>query len=54
MVLLGWLGGMPAEEPFTGVSQAASILFFSYFFAALPFLSWLDRKRLELLSRKAN
>ena len=31
-VLLGWLGGQPAEQPFVFVSQVASVLYFSLFF----------------------
>lgn len=42
-VLLGWLGGMPAEEPYTTASQLASIGYFGYFVVALPLLARTDR-----------
>lgn len=44
-ILLGWLGGMPAEEPYTTVAQLSAISYFFYFGGALPILAWIDKKK---------
>lgn len=44
-VLLGWLGGMPAEEPYTTVAQGASICYFFYFAGYLPIISYVNKKK---------
>jgi ubiquinol-cytochrome c reductase cytochrome b subunit len=31
-ILLGWLGGQVAEEPFVTVSRVSTLIYFSYFF----------------------
>ncbi|MEO0347759.1 MAG: cytochrome b/b6 [Pseudomonadota bacterium] len=38
-VILGYIGAMPAEEPYTTIGQLSTMLYFSYFFVALPLLS---------------
>jgi quinol-cytochrome oxidoreductase complex cytochrome b subunit len=43
-VLLGWLGGMPAETPFVLISQVCTFFYFSYFFFFLPILNTLEKK----------
>jgi len=40
--LLGWLGAMPADEPFVTVAQVATIYHFVYFLVATPLLGWLE------------
>lgn len=35
---LGWIGGMPVEEPFIFIGQIASIYYFFYFLILLPLL----------------
>jgi len=48
-LLLGWLGGNPAEEPFTEVGAFCTIFYFVYFFLILPLIMrlesffWLDK-----------
>lgn len=44
-VMLGWLGGMPAEEPYTTVAQLSSFSYFFYFCGALPILSFIDKRK---------
>jgi ubiquinol-cytochrome c reductase cytochrome b subunit len=42
--LLGWLGACVVEQPYVIISQCATVLYFSYFFIALPFLSYVEHK----------
>nr|YP_009511948.1 apocytochrome b [Melanthalia intermedia]AXI97875.1 apocytochrome b [Melanthalia intermedia] len=44
---LGWIGGMPVEEPFIFIGQVASIYYFTYFLILLPLLGKLERFLLE-------
>lgn len=38
VLLLGWLGGMPAEEPYIAISRIATVTYFSYFLLLIPTL----------------
>lgn len=42
-ILLGWLGSMPANEPFVTISQIMTCLYFINFFIFLPFLYLFER-----------
>jgi ubiquinol-cytochrome c reductase cytochrome b subunit len=42
VVVLGYCGGSPAEEPFVMVSQVASAYYFAHFLIILPLLSWFE------------
>jgi quinol-cytochrome oxidoreductase complex cytochrome b subunit len=44
IILLGWLGGMPAGVPFVLISQICTLFYFSYFFILLPLLNVLEKK----------
>lgn len=41
-LLLGWIGGMPVEEPYVLIGQIASIFYFFYFLILLPFLGKIE------------
>jgi len=41
-LLLTWLGGMPAEEPYITLAQIAGFFYFAYFLIVLPVLSRLE------------
>ncbi|HYI63788.1 MAG TPA: cytochrome b N-terminal domain-containing protein [Allosphingosinicella sp.] len=43
IVVLGYCGGMPAEEPFVMISQVATIYYFAHFLVILPLLSMFER-----------
>ena len=43
IVILGWLGGLPAEEPYVMFSQIASIYYFAHFLIILPLISRTER-----------
>jgi ubiquinol-cytochrome c reductase cytochrome b subunit len=43
-ILLGWLGGMPAEAPFVIISQVCTFFYFTYFLIILPFSNILEKK----------
>ena len=43
VVVLGYCGGAPAEEPYLMVSQIASIYYFLHFFVILPVVSSIER-----------
>jgi len=38
-LLLGFLGGCPAEEPYITLSRVASFIYFSYFLLFIPLIS---------------
>lgn len=38
-VFLGWLGGMPAEQPYILLAQIGTLYYFAYFLVILPILS---------------
>jgi len=42
-LLLGWIGGMPVEEPYVLIGQIASIYYFLHFLLLLPFLGQLEK-----------
>src|SRR5687767_5592396 len=43
VLVLGWLGGLPAEEPYVMISQVATIYYFAHFLIILPLLSMVER-----------
>jgi ubiquinol-cytochrome c reductase cytochrome b subunit len=42
-LLLGWIGGMPVEEPYVIIGQLASMYYFFYFIMLLPILGQLEK-----------
>nr|ABB54786.1 cytochrome b [Brama brama] len=44
VVILTWIGGMPAEQPFIIIGQVASLLYFSLFLVFLPLTGWMENK----------
>ena len=46
-LILGWIGGMPVEEPYVLIGQIASIYYFFYFLILLPGLGKIERFLLE-------
>nr|YP_010027342.1 apocytochrome b [Sarcopeltis skottsbergii]QOS04463.1 apocytochrome b [Sarcopeltis skottsbergii] len=46
-LVLGWIGGMPVEEPYVLVGQLASIFYFIYFLFLLPLLGRVEKFLLE-------
>lgn len=53
-LILGWIGGMPVEEPYVVIGQVASIYYFFYFLYFLPVLGRLERFLLLSTSSKKN
>nr|AHX02477.1 apocytochrome b [Riquetophycus sp. HSY-2014a] len=49
-LLLGWIGGMPVEEPYVLIGQIASIYYFFYLLLLLPILGKIERFLLEFNS----
>lgn len=43
VLILGYCGGAPAEEPFVMISQLATIYYFAHFLIILPLLSTLEK-----------
>jgi ubiquinol-cytochrome c reductase cytochrome b subunit len=39
VLVLGWVGGLPAEEPYVMIGQIATIYYFAHFLIILPILS---------------
>jgi quinol-cytochrome oxidoreductase complex cytochrome b subunit len=50
-LILGWVGGMPVEEPYILIGQIASLYYFIYFIIMLPALGNFE---LFLLSKKSS
>jgi ubiquinol-cytochrome c reductase cytochrome b subunit len=43
MFLLGWVGAMPAEEPYVRIGQAATAYYFAHFLIIMPILSFVEK-----------
>ena len=43
VLVLGWCGGLPAEEPYVMISQVATMYYFAHFLIILPVLSLVER-----------
>lgn len=46
-IILGWIGGMPVEEPYVMIGQIASVYYFVYFLCVLPLLGKFERFLIE-------
>nr|YP_010960482.1 cytochrome b [Lepidopus altifrons]WNH37859.1 cytochrome b [Lepidopus altifrons] len=46
VIILTWIGGMPAEQPFIIIGQLASFLYFSLFLLLFPLAAWGENKTL--------
>nr|YP_010925350.1 apocytochrome B [Neoporphyra dentata]WKD83556.1 apocytochrome B [Neoporphyra dentata] len=42
-LILGWIGGMPVEDPYIIIGQIASLYYFFYFLIILPFLGSIEK-----------
>nr|YP_004465357.1 cytochrome b [Macrochirichthys macrochirus]BAK22912.1 cytochrome b [Macrochirichthys macrochirus] len=47
VVILTWIGGMPAVYPYTIIGNIASILYFMLFLILIPLAGWLENKALK-------
>nr|YP_009944483.1 apocytochrome b [Osmundea sinicola]QFR99777.1 apocytochrome b [Osmundea sinicola] len=45
-LLLGWIGGMPVEDPYIAIGQFLSLYYFSYFLFILPILGKIEKNLL--------
>ena len=45
VIVLGWMGGLPAEEPYVMISQLATMYYFAHFLIILPLLSMVEKTR---------
>jgi ubiquinol-cytochrome c reductase cytochrome b subunit len=43
VLILGYCGSLPAEEPWVMISQLATIYYFAHFLIILPILSWVEK-----------
>jgi ubiquinol-cytochrome c reductase cytochrome b subunit len=43
VLVLGYCGGAPAEEPYVIISQLASAYYFAHFLIILPIISMIER-----------
>jgi ubiquinol-cytochrome c reductase cytochrome b subunit len=43
VLVLGYCGGSPAEEPYVMISQLATMYYFAHFLIILPILSWVEK-----------
>jgi ubiquinol-cytochrome c reductase cytochrome b/c1 subunit len=42
-VLLGWLGSKPAEAPYVGIAQLATVYYFAHFLVIIPLLGLIEK-----------
>ena len=47
VIILGWIGGNPVEDPYVLIGQLSSVFYFAYFLVILPGLGLLERFLLE-------
>jgi ubiquinol-cytochrome c reductase cytochrome b subunit len=45
VLILGYCGGMPAEEPYVMISQIGTIYYFAFFLIIIPILSKIERTK---------
>jgi ubiquinol-cytochrome c reductase cytochrome b subunit len=45
VLVLGYCGGSPAEEPYVMISQVATMYYFAHFLIILPLLSMVEKTR---------
>ena len=50
-LILGWIGGMPVEEPYILIGQIASLYYFFYFLVILPSLGTLEKYLLNFKTK---
>jgi len=43
VLVLGYCGGSPAEEPYVIISQIAALYYFLHFFVVLPLVSSIEK-----------
>ena len=43
VILLGWIGGCPVEDPYVLIGQLGALYYFAYFLVILPGLGLLER-----------
>nr|WNN67224.1 cytochrome b [Oligoplites saurus] len=48
VAILTWIGGMPVEQPFIIIGQAASVLYFMIFLVFMPLAGWAENKILSI------
>lgn len=44
-LILGWVGGKPAEEPYVLISQLSTLYYFIHFLVLTPVLGWIERPK---------
>ncbi len=45
ILVLGYMGGLPAEEPYVMISQIATMYYFAHFLIILPLLSMVEKTK---------
>ena len=48
VLLLGWIGGQPVEDPYVFVGQIATIFYFSYFIIIIPLVGYIENTLVKL------
>ncbi|HAJ19760.1 MAG TPA: cytochrome b [Rhodospirillaceae bacterium] len=44
-IILGWVGGKPAEEPYVTIAQGATMYYFFHFLILTPLIGWIERPK---------
>lgn len=50
-LILGWIGGMPVEDPYILIGQIASLYYFFYFIILIPFLGQIEKFLLKFTNK---
>lgn len=53
-LLLGWIGGNHAEEPYITIGQVCTIFYFSYFLILVPAIGIIENTLIDLATKKNN
>jgi ubiquinol-cytochrome c reductase cytochrome b subunit len=52
VLLLGWIGGQPVEDPFVFIGQLATIFYFFYLLIIIPYIGVLENTFIYLYNKK--
>jgi quinol-cytochrome oxidoreductase complex cytochrome b subunit len=44
-IVLGWVGGKPAEEPYVTIAQGTTMYYFFHFLILTPLIGWIERPK---------
>jgi quinol-cytochrome oxidoreductase complex cytochrome b subunit len=49
VIILGWIGGQPVEDPYVLIGQIATMFYFSFFIVFIPLIGTIERLVLKMI-----